>query len=237
MKHIKLLVLFLLILSIQCNTNDGKVASIVDDLEKEFDANFKKEFKSASEKTVLDTYFSYFLYRHSEFLTKYPDIDKFFQSLNLKDDPSQSYVLLLLYHRKLNDKKINLNELIENANKNDTGARSCGRLKNINAVLNYNQLNIGDKARLLFSVRIHSNIKSTIYYMCPTLEWTFDDSKDLAINGEIINKYIKDETKEFYIELKIENMNREDVLYFFKRIQRNDTVEINLNSYGMRIME
>jgi hypothetical protein len=236
MQYIKIVAFLFFISCIQCTTNNDEKFSIVfNSLEKEFDQNFLKEFKETPEEIVLDMHFSYFLYKYSTLIEKRHDIEAFFQTLNLNDEPSQAYLLIFLWHRKLNNKRLNLSALMKVVNDGVTGVKSCRNLKKINSVLNYKKLNINEGIQLIFPVDIEYNIKSTVYYLCPILEWDFDDSKDLIVNGKLVNKYFKDSPKEFYIQVKINDMNREGVLYFFKHIQRNDTIEVNLTSYGIKI--
>ena len=255
MYSIKLLISIVLILFIQCNNNgiDKKLFAFFNDLEKRYDTKFLKEFKETPEQNVLDMYLPYFFYEYQEVTKKNigMNIDSFFQSFNLKEEPSRAYVFLILWHRKLNNKESNIDELMTAVNDSIKGVRTCENLKNINAVLNFRKLNIKDNIQLKFSVRVsdgYSGIRSTVYYGCPTLKWNFDTSKDLIISGEVIKKdfkyyYTKHHNierknsipQEFYIELKIKDINREGVLYFFKEIQKNDTIEVNLNLYGEKI--
>ncbi len=238
MKNIYIYTFFIIIT--QCATNNNEVPhEIFNSVESYFDPIFKKEFKETPEGYVLDTYFSYFFYEFGELTKKHEEIKTYFQTINLIEDPSQAYVLLLLWHRKLNSKKFNLTKLLQMVNDDSEGVNSCRYVKKINSALNFRNLNLSGDIQMKFPVRIESNIKSTVYYGCPVLDWQFDPSKDLVINGKLIAKYYKpyynDSAIEFYIQIKIKDMNRKDVLYFFNNINQNDTIEVNLNSYGIKL--
>ncbi len=233
MRNIKM---FVFVFFIQCNDNKNeKIYTLFDNIEKKYNQSFIKEFKETPEDIVLDIYFSYFLYLYGELAKDGDDIKTFLRSLGLNEEPSQAYVFILIWHRKLNSKKLNLKELLYLVGDETKGVRSCINKKKINSVFNFKKLHINENVQLVFPVRIESNIKSTVFYDCPVLNWEFNRSKDLIINGEIINKYFKGNPKEPYIQLKIKDMNREDVLYFFEQVQKKDTIEVNLNSYGINI--
>ena len=242
MKNMKLIIFTLLISFVQCNTKRfDKFNTIFNSIEKKYDKKILKEFRETPESEVLDVYFSYFLFEYGELRKTNPDIELFFKSENINEEPSQAYVFLLLWHRNLNHKDFDFDELTHALNDTIVGIKTCKNQKRINSISNFKKLNKGDHIKLIFPVRISDgdSTKSTVFYGCPVLDWNFDRSKDLIINGELIDKYYnsfeKGPTKEFYIQLRIEDINREDVLYFLKKIHKNDTIEVNLNSYGIKI--
>ena len=239
MKNIRYLVFVLFIIFMQCTHDENeKLYIIFNNIEKKYDEIILKQFKLTNEKEILNVYLPYFLYEYDELVKKDNNIKSFFESLNLNEQPAQAYAFLLLWHRKLNNQKLNLEEVIHFVNDDNKGIKSCGNLKNINAVYNFKKLSKGQNVQLKFPVMIsdgHSGMRSTVFYGCPILEWNFDTSKDIIINGEVINKYFKEASKEFYIQLKIKNMSRNDALYFFKEVGKNDTIEVSLNSYGVKL--
>ena len=243
MRNFKLILLLSLIVFTQCiNNKNEELYTVFNSIEKNYDKTMLEEFKETPEKDVLDMYFSFFLYKHSELTDKNSQIHTFFQSLGLNEEPAQVYIFIMLWHRKLNNKALDLDNLLHIINDDIVGIRSCKNLKKINAVFNFKKINKNEDIKLRFPVMTsdgHSGIESTVYYECPVLEWNFNISKDLIINGEVVNKYFKDyyknTSREFYIQVKVKRTNRENVLYFLNHTQNNDTIEVNLNSYGIKI--
>lgn len=239
-KQVKLTLFIFSIVFSQCTLIENqKLHQLFNGIEKKFDQNFLKEFKETNEKNILDYYYPDFLLDYYKKGTKESDIESFFLSKNLKSEPSQAFVFLFLLHRKLNDKAFNLKELLLLVDNKTIGLNTCNELKIINSVYNFKNLKIGENLDLVFSVRINDGIKSTIFFECPTLDWQFDKSKDLLLKGNVVNKFNKTYggvAKEFIIKFKIREVSRKDVLYFFKNIQQNDTIDVNLNSYGLKLL-
>ena len=191
-----------------------------------------------AEKDIIDYYYPDFLFEYYDKVIKVKGFENFFLSKNINDEPSQTYIFLFLLHRKLNTKVFNLKELLLLVKNRNLGAKSCGKQKINNSVSNFKNLKVGENLNLYFSVRINDGIASTVYLDCPTLNWNFDNSKDLILNGDLVNKFYITHggvSKEFIIKFKIREINRKNVLYFFKNIDKNDTIEVNLNSYGLKI--
>jgi hypothetical protein len=235
MRKIFIILICFCINSIQCSNRNGNVPQIIKILEKEFDHTFIRELKEMPENIVPDVFFSYFLYQFQEKIEGNNEIDSFFQKIDLFDKPSQAYFLLFLWHKELNKKEVDIKELINMVNDPKNGINSCYNKKKINSIYNYKKFNTGENINLLFPVRLQSEIESTVYYGCPIIDWEFDAQKDISISGLLINKYFKGDPKTPYFQLKIKSISRKDVLFLLNSIHNNDTLEINIEDYGIKI--
>ncbi len=148
MQNINIIFIILSIIFIHCITDSKDVPSI-NTLGDEFDLEFLNNFKNSSEKDVLYDHFPYFLYIYPELVKKRPIIDTFLRRLNVEDEPSRAYILLLIWHRKLNGKTLNIDELLKYVNSDDF-TKNCKNLRNINAVFNFRKLNADEDIYMRF---------------------------------------------------------------------------------------
>lgn len=228
--------IFFIIVCIQCNMdNNRRLYPLFEYFQTSFNETFIKAVRETPEKNVLDVYFSIFLYEYGEATSKNKNLAILLKSLKFEDEPSQAYGALLLWHRWLNNNPLKIDEVLKLTIDSISGVKSCRNIKKTNAVYNYKKINTGEDIQFSFPVRLESGIKSTVYFLCPILNWDFNASKDLQINGRLIKKYTKGSPREFFFHLQVTKMSKKDVLYFFNHIQLNDTIEINLNSYGINI--
>ncbi|MCB9316346.1 MAG: hypothetical protein H6569_09425 [Lewinellaceae bacterium] len=228
-----LILCFSIFFFIQCkNVKVEETEPIFVNIESVFDNRFIDEFKRTPESYIMDLYFSYFLYKHDEFIQSNSYIKPYFDSLGIYDKPSQSYLLTFLWHRELHNEKLYSTELTKSLNNGIVNLNNCTNLKKINAVSNFKKLKYGDSLKLQFPVLKEGGVSSATLFECPMVAKDLDSLKNLIIEGELTSKYYKGIPMEFYIQVKINNINKNEILYFLNNIQKGDTIELNLNSYG-----
>lgn len=237
MRKIKQYCFLLFIFLNHCKNENAQYSPVFKVLESEIDKGFIRNLENSKEKDVLSTFFENFLFEYKKIVKKNNEINLFFLERELKEEPEQAYVLLLLWYRKLSNKRLNMPELIKMAGDKRIGISSCKIIRRINAVDNFIRLNLGDKVGLNFpdSDGSGEEIKSAAFFDCPTIYWDFDIDKDIYIEGGIVNKYGKATPEEYFIQVKIAKMNDKNSLFFYKPIQVGDTIEVNLVGYGMKI--
>src|SRR5690606_28878962 len=93
----------------------------------------------------------------------------------------------------------------------------CKKNQEIKAVEIYKRFKVGDTIKVKMPV---SENNSVVDYPCSNgnLEWEFDESKDLSINGIITNKYnINSETNVFF-KVKILSKNHPETEIMMKEV-------------------
>jgi hypothetical protein len=237
MQNIKPFWFLLFIFLNHCKNENKQFDPIFIVLETGFDQRFIRSLEKSKEKDALYTHFESFLHGYKNLSEKDKEISLFLQEHGLKEDAEQAYVLLLLWYRKLSNKKLDFPELIKMAGNERTGVNSCAGIRRVNAVNNFRKLSINDKVGLQFtnSHGAGKNIKSASYFDCPIVYWNFDTLKDIFIEGDVVNKYGEGNPEEYFIQVKITYMNDKNSLFLYRPIQVGDTIEVNLVSYGMKI--
>jgi hypothetical protein len=221
-----------------CTNKNEQYSPIFKILEREIEQDFITDLKTSKEKHILLTHFARFFYEYKEIVKKNKEIEFFFEERGLKQESEQAYVLLLLWYRKLNNKELNMPELLKMAGDERIGVNSCRIVRKINSVDNFMRLSLGDKVGLKFTYSEESgkNIKSAAYYGCPIIYWDFDNSKDIYIEGCIVNKYSNYSPKDDYlIQVKVTHKNHQDSYFLYRPSEVGDTIEVDLESYGMKI--
>ncbi|MBK8969191.1 MAG: hypothetical protein IPM36_21500 [Lewinellaceae bacterium] len=138
--------------------------------------------------------------------------------------------------RKLSQKPIDIESLIQEIIDREKNIIACLRKKKENALNNYKSMIQGDTITIPFPVRIsEDNLRSTIYYDCPTYHWDFKKDTDLEIKGKVVKKFYRESPQEYFIEIQVLNLSDLNTMFFFNRININDTIRVNLNLYGNRI--
>jgi hypothetical protein len=207
-------------------------------LEREIEQEFITNMKKYDEKHILFASYARFLYDYKEIVKRHKEIEFFFQSLGLKQEPEQAYVLLLLWYRKINDKKLNLPELLTMISDSQIGVSSCEIVRRINAVDNFMRLKIGDNVKLKFTYAdgAPKEVKSAAYFGCPIIYWDFDMKNDVFIEGCIVNKYSEFSPEDNYlIQVKVAHKNHKNSVFLYRPSQVGDTIAVDLEYYGMKI--
>lgn len=166
------------------------------------------------------------LLRHheqSEMLTK------FFDSIGIHHYDDMSSIILASYHRYLNKENIELQSQVNKYVEYWKPIFECEKNQKIKAVKTYNRFKIGDSIKVKMPV---SENNSVIDYPCGngTLEWKFDESKDLSIWGVIIDKYnINNETNVFF-KVKILSKNHLKTEIMMKEVNVGDEFNFGLST-------
>ncbi|MBL7827945.1 MAG: hypothetical protein JNJ57_15050 [Saprospiraceae bacterium] len=229
--------IILLFGNIQCTQPNSEFDHVFAVLKNEFDQNFITKFKLTPENKVVDAYFLFFLYRYMEIKEKRSDISIFGDKYGLQTEASQTYLLMLLWHRDLNQKKLEIETLLKLVNDPKVGVNNCRNQRKINSVYNYRKYQLQDVFQLKLPVRTGEDVlRMAVYFDCPIVDWNFDTSKDLLIDGRLIDKFMRRESTEFIFKVEVEKTSIQDAIFLFRRIYPKDTIDLDLYAYGMKII-
>ena len=125
------------------------------------------------------------LLRHNE---KSEKITKFFDSLGIHHYDDMSSIILTSYHRYLNKEDIQLQSQVNKYVEYWKPIIDCEKRQEIKAVEIYTKYKVGDTLKIKMPVTENNSV---VDYPCGngTLEWEFDETKDLYIKGIITEKY------------------------------------------------
>ncbi len=174
------------------------------------------------------------LLRHN---TKSDSIVAFFNDLGIGHYDYMSGIILISYHRYLNKTDIRLKEQVNGIIEMLKPTVDCQNKRNEKAKELYSKFDLNDSIHVKMPVDIDANHKSVVSYNCPSVNWKFENYKDLAIDGIITDKYIRKDTfsdnprsvfKGYHFKMKILKMNNPDTNYFMEKIKIGDEIEFSL---------
>ncbi|CAL2103710.1 conserved protein of unknown function [Tenacibaculum sp. 190130A14a] len=166
------------------------------------------------------------LLRHHE---QSENLTNFFDSIGIHHYDDMSSIILTSYRRYLNNQDIELQSQVDRYVEYWKPIIECEKNQTIKAVALYNKYKIGDTLKIKMPV---SDSNSVVDYPCSngTLEWVFDESKDLSISGVITNKYnINAETNVFFT-VKVLTKNHLDTEILMKEVNIGDEFKVKLST-------
>jgi hypothetical protein len=192
----------------------------------------KNEFKNKEEKdAVIELHFGKGMgIRNDWKLWKGKNrLSRFFNAKGISHPDDMSSIILTSFHRKLNNKPINLDEQISYYK--DYWERLKNKKKNIKE--NFKELEKGDIVKVpmsgLFGWRFDGTDRTNldIYY------YTVENSRDFdcIVEGTVVSKYKK--RNNFYVEIKLTNLDKCDFknpIYNEKEIAVGNLMVINMSN-------
>ena len=80
-----------------------------------------------------------------------------------------------------------------------------------------------------------SENNSVVDYSCPNLDWDFDPSRDLSVDGIITDKYFKDDTTDLVIKVKVLTKNHPLTQIMMEKVNVGDEFEVWLQETAWKI--
>lgn len=166
------------------------------------------------------------LLRHNE---KSEEITKFFDSLGIHHYDDMSSIILTSYHRYLNNENIQLKSQVNKYVEYWKPIIDCEKKQEIKAVEIYSKYKVGDTLKIKMPV---SENNSVVDYPCgnETLEWEFDESKDLFIKGIITKKYNINSNSNVFFKLKIISKNHLETEIMMEKVNIGDEFDFSLST-------
>lgn len=238
-KTFKILVLILLSFSLQTCKGQEKIPNELkfsfDYINKHWDPKEIEIFKNISENdstTPRDYHFGIGMFlrnnllRHNE---QSENLTKFFDSIGIHHYDDMSSIILTSYHRYLNNQDIKLQSQVDKYVEYWKPIIECDKNQRIKAVELYNKHKVGDTLNIKMPV---SENNSAYDYPCSngTLEWEFNESKDLSISGIITDKYnINSETNVFF-KVKVLSKNHPKTEIMMREVNVGDEFDFGLST-------
>lgn len=170
-------------------------------------------------------------------------IVRFFNNLGVEHYDYMSGIILTSYHRYLNKTDIKLKEQVDGIIQSEKPTIDCQNQRKEKARELYSKFVIFDTLHVQMPVLKRFYPYSVISYDCPSDDWEFNASNDLAIDGILIEKYTRKDSfsdspkridEYYYFTLKILKMSNQETHYFTRKIETGDEIEFSLeNSFNL----
>jgi len=155
-----------------------------------------------------------------------PPLMKFFDSLHFKHADDISSTILTSLHRKLNNKDIDLKGQMKRYEAYwkpiiEREERRRKELVEINKTFQ-----VGDTLVLIFPVDTSQNYRNAVG--SSPGEWTFDETKDLRLEGIVTKKFDLGGPRNPFIHYKVMKMSDSNTTVLMKQLTIGDTTEFPL---------
>nr|WP_294943727.1 DUF6794 domain-containing protein [uncultured Mucilaginibacter sp.] len=137
-----------------------------------------------------------------------PPLVKYFHSIRLHNPDDISSLILLSYHRRLNNKPLDIKAQVDEYASYWEKISDCETRATNQAVTVYNKHKAGD--RIIIRMHVYTSedgSKNATVFVCPSVDWEFDPKKDLEITGEITEKYVINSPSNVFFKVRINKAN------------------------------
>ena len=154
---------------------------------------------------------------------------QYFDSLGIFHPDDISSIILTSYHRKLNNKEIDLEGQIQYYVDYWAPIQEHEKLETERAISSYKKYNIGDTIKFYIEVQNFDNDEIGVVGIGPDLDWSFNPDKDLKIEGVILEKNLIQDSNNVEFRVWVFKMNREEkIRTAFGVVDVGDTSNIEL---------
>ena len=239
MRAIKtVLLIFLLCFNLpRCHAQTGNLPRDINEAIEYFNTTWndkqKEEFRKKPERdAVTELHFSVGLWIRNNWIYGNRDksLNDYFHKLGIPSVDDVSSIILTSFHRKLNNKPINLQKQVEECKAAWKPIIDCERKTKIQAVATYHRFKIGDPVTVLMYVDKSGGENNAVTFACPTVDWKFDPKRDLTINGIIIDKYTINSDSNVFFKIRIDRMHPLDTKVFLKNLKIGDEESLSLDN-------
>lgn len=197
-------------------------------------------FKNISENdtTPRDYHFGIGLHLRNNLLRHNRESDsivKFFNDLDISHYDYMSGIILTSYHRYLNEENIKLKEQVDGIIKMLKPTKEtleCLEKQKNKRLKIYNGHKVNDTVNIKMPV---GDNYSVVNYSCPNLDWDFNPSKDLSVNGIITNKYFVQDSLDLFLTIKILTKNHTHIEIYLEEVNVGDEFEVSLYETAWKI--
>lgn len=231
------MILFFLMLASACTTEQQKAPQNLDEvfmyLDKDWNALHRLQFKTMPEsKAVASEHFSTGLWIRNNWIRgkRNPPLIKYFKSIGLYNPDDISGVILSSYHRKLNNKPLNLEVQVNEYTAYWKTFGDCESIARSQAVKIYTKHKVGDKITIRMSVySSEDGSRNATIFECPNPTWKFDPKKDLQIEGVITDKYNTNAADNVFFKVHIDHANLKNLEVIGKPLIIGEELDFSLN--------
>ena len=156
-------------------------------------------------------------------------ITNYFHSIGIHHYDDMSSIILTSYNRYLNEQDIELQAQVDKYVEYWKPIIECNKNQKIKAVEIYNKYKVGDTLNIKMPV---SENNSVIDYPCSnkTLEWEFDETNDLSIDGIITDKYFINSETNVFFTVKVLTKNHLDTEIMMEEVNIGDKFKVVLST-------
>jgi hypothetical protein len=230
-------ILFLTFSLLSCNGQEKipkELKFSFDYLNENWDTKEIEIFKNISENDSITTrnyHFEIGMYLRNNLLRHHEqseNLTKFFHSIGIHHYDDMSSIILTSYHRYLNKENIELQSQVDKYVEYWKPIIECEKNQKIKAVEIYNRFKVGDT----INVKMPVSENSVVDYPCGnrTLEWEFDESKDLSINGVITEKYNLNSETNVFFKVKVLSKNHIETKIMMREVNVGDEFSFGLST-------
>ena len=159
-----------------------------------------------------------------------PPLIKYFNSLGAFNPDNISSIILLSFHRKLNNKKLDVEKQVAEYKAYWDKIDECdNKLKKV-AVDNYNKYKIGSKITIYMYVDTSSKQRNAVTLMCPKPDWKFNPQKDLKMNCTVTEKYNINSESNVFFKIRIDRMNYINTRIYMNEVKVGDIIDLSLSA-------
>lgn len=189
-----------------------------------------EKFKSDST-TVVEYHFSVGRYLRNTLLRHHKKSDEligFFNALGIRHKDDMSSIILTSYKRYLNKKDIELQPQVDKYIAYWKPIIECDKKLTKNAVRIFDNYKLQDTIRIRMPVSEDSN--SVVDYGCPNLDWEFEATKDLVVEGIITNRYFINKVENVFFKVKVLTKNHLTTKIMMEEVNVGDEFEFGLET-------
>jgi len=200
-------------------------------LKNEWTSSELNSFKTKSEqKAVAEAHFGAGLWIRNNWIRGDRNVPlvKYFRSLGINHPDDMSSIILTSLHRRLNNKKIDVDEQVEEYKVYWKTIRECEEKAALMAVKNYNRFKEGDHILIYMHVDNTDGSRNAVILDCPNISWKFDPKTDLLIKGTVVKKYNINSPSNVFFTVKINSTNRSDTDIFMQKIKIGEDIDFSL---------
>ncbi len=198
------------------------------------DIEFFKNIKE-NDTTPNDLHFGIGLHLRNNLLRHHAKSDSivaYFNSLGITHYDYMSGLILYSYHQYLNGEKVYIQDRVNEIIESEKPYKECMKKQIIIGLEKYNRFKINDTINVKMPV---SEYNSVVDFSCPNLDWDFNQSKDLSIDGIITEKYFKVDSTEPVIKVKVLDKNHPLTEIMMEEVDVGDEFEVWLQETAWKI--
>lgn len=225
-------IFFFLLLLLSCDNKEKPLNDTILKIEKTLPKKDLQQFTTTEEKkAVVDFHLKFGMTLRNEVFSNNKDsiLIKYFNSKGIYHLDDMSGIIFKSLHRKLNHKRINLEQQIKEKIEYWKPYEECEKLKKI--ILKKNDKYVkGDTVQIRMRINKVDNCAYSIECLNMDSDWDFNNNKDLLIKGVVLDKYYYDYIVENkFMKIKVIGINKKNITAPMKVINVGDEYEVILN--------
>lgn len=195
--------------------------------------NFKNIMENDT--TPNDLHFGIGLHLRNNLLRRHAKSDSivaYFNSLGITHYDYMSGLILYSYHQYLNDENVYIQDKVNEIIESKKPYIECAKEQKIIGLETYNKYQLSDTINVKMPV---SKYNSVVDYSCPNLDWDFNPSKDLSIDGIITEKYFNEDSTDPVVKVKVLTKNHPLTEIMMEEVNVGDEFEVWLQETSWKI--